>query len=139
MHDIAFDERLRADAALLRLGSKAKRARATFERARSTASRWRRRDGDTTDKVERPNRRPATLDELATRVAIQGPGALELELRQFIRYAAARGVTPLLVSVFGDPGQPDVVRQRAFGRIHAELERSPANPTRSNLNENDAA
>jgi hypothetical protein len=132
-------ERLRGDAARLRLRSTAKRARPTLERARSFANRWHRRSGNTADNVERPSRRSATLDELAERVATQGPGAVELELRQFIRYATARGVTHVLLSVLADPRQPDVARQRAFGRIHVELERSPAKPTRPNLNENDAA
>jgi hypothetical protein len=34
-----------------------------------------------------------------------------------------RGVTPLLVTILADPSQPDVARQRAFGRFLAELER----------------
>jgi hypothetical protein len=129
---------MRADAARRRLLSKAKRTRPVLERARSLANRWR-RNGATSDSGE-PVRRPlATLDELADRLATQGPDAVELELRQFIRAADVQGVTQLLLAVLTDPRQPDVARQRAFGRAHVELERLTAKAAHPNDDENDAA
>ena len=77
--------------------------------------------------------------DLAERVATQGPGAVELELRHFIRDARRRHATPLLVAILADPSQPDVARQRAFGRIRAELEQ-PLRSTSSTVpNNHDAA
>ncbi len=61
--------------------------------------------------------------KLADRLATHGPAALQSELRRLIRDARRHGVTPLLVTILADPAQPDVARQRAFGRILAELER----------------
>jgi hypothetical protein len=61
--------------------------------------------------------------DLADRVATQGPAAVEGELRGFLRDARRRNVTPVLVAILADASRPDVARQRAFGRIHAELER----------------
>jgi hypothetical protein len=133
-----YQDQLRADAARVRLRSKVSRARPLPEPLRSLAHRWRRRRGDPADDAGVTRRRPATLDDLAERVAL-GPRDVELELRQFIRYARARGATPLLVSVLADPTQPDVVRQRAFGEIHAELEHSQPTASRLYIDENDVA
>jgi hypothetical protein len=66
---------------------------------------------------------PARYAELADRLATHGPAALERELRGLIRDARRHGVTPVLVTILADPVQPDVARQRAFGRIVAELDR----------------
>jgi uncharacterized protein (DUF1330 family) len=71
--------------------------------------------------------------DLAERVATVGPAAVESELRRFLREARRQNVTHLLVAILADPSQPEVARQRAFGRIHAELEQphrsaSPAVP-----------
>jgi hypothetical protein len=60
--------------------------------------------------------------ELADRLASLGPAAVAEELSRFIEHARGRGATPLLLSILGDVGEPDVVRARAFGRIVAELE-----------------
>ena len=77
--------------------------------------------------------------DLASRVATQGPGAVEPELRHFIRDARRRHAMPLLVAILADPSQPDVARQRAFGRILAELEQ-PLRSTSSTVpNNHDAA
>ena len=62
--------------------------------------------------------------DLAEQVATVGPAAVEGELWRFIREARWRTVTPGLVVILADPNQPEVARQRAFGRIHAELERA---------------
>jgi hypothetical protein len=67
--------------------------------------------------------RSVSYAELADRVATHGPAALESELRRLIRDARRHGVTPLLLTILADPVQSDVARQRAFGRILAELER----------------
>jgi hypothetical protein len=60
--------------------------------------------------------------DLADRLASLGPAAVEEELSRFIEHARERGVTPLLLSILADGAEPDIVRQRAFGRIVAELE-----------------
>jgi hypothetical protein len=60
--------------------------------------------------------------DLAERVASQGPAAVETELRRFIREARMRHATPLLVAILADPAQPEVARQRAFGRLCAEID-----------------
>jgi hypothetical protein len=61
--------------------------------------------------------------ELADRLATHGPAALQGELCRLVRDALRHGVTPLLVAILADPRQPDVARERAFGRIVTELER----------------
>ncbi len=62
------------------------------------------------------------ITELAERVATLGPAAVEPELQRFIREARRHNATLLLVAILADRTQPEVVRQRAFGRLHAELE-----------------
>ena len=62
--------------------------------------------------------------DLAERVATEGPAAAGAELRRFIREARRRSATPLLVAILADPSQPEVARQRAFGKLHAELDRA---------------
>jgi hypothetical protein len=59
--------------------------------------------------------------DLAARLAEYGPAAVHDELARFAAHARRHGVTPLLVAVVADPTQPDVARQRAFGRIAVEL------------------
>ena len=63
------------------------------------------------------------IAELAERVATHGPAAVEPELRRFVREARRHNATLLLVAILADPNQPEVARQRAFGQLHAELER----------------
>ena len=77
--------------------------------------------------------------ELADRLATHGPAALQGELRRLIRDARRHGVTPLLVTILADPAQPDVARQRAFGRIVAELERPHKTRSHPAHTANDAA
>jgi hypothetical protein len=59
--------------------------------------------------------------ELAEGVASVGPAAGEGELLRLIGEARRRNATPLLVAILADPTEPEVARQRAFGRIHTEL------------------
>jgi hypothetical protein len=65
--------------------------------------------------------RPVPFDDLAAKLASNGPAALHDELTRFVTSAAARGATPSLLSILADESQPDVARQRAFGRIAVEL------------------
>jgi hypothetical protein len=60
--------------------------------------------------------------DLADRLASLGPAAVAEELSRFVEHASRRGATPLLLSILADGGEADVVRERAFGRIAAELE-----------------
>jgi uncharacterized protein (DUF1330 family) len=73
---------------------------------------------------------PATIRpdhaDLAERLAAHGPAAVQTELRHFLREARRRNASPVLVEVLADPGQPEVARQRAFGKLHAELEQPPS-------------
>ncbi len=73
--------------------------------------------------AEHDETQPVCYADLAETLATDGPVALHSELRSLIREARRHGVTPLLVTILADPSQPDVARQRAFGRILAELER----------------
>ena len=84
--------------------------------------------------AEHDQSQPVPYAELAERLATHGPAALDSELGRLIRDARRHGVTPLLVTILVDPTQPDVARQRAFGRILAELERpreTPPHPART--------
>jgi hypothetical protein len=71
----------------------------------------------------RPDARnaPGGIDALTHRVATDGPAAVEAELAAYARFARRRGVSPTLVDIVGDPHQPALARQRAFGRIAAAL------------------
>jgi hypothetical protein len=71
-------------------------------------------DQHTTDHTE--------FEDLAHRLAANGPAAVEHELRRFLGQARERGATPLLVAILADADEPDIVRQRAFGRILTELQ-----------------
>jgi hypothetical protein len=71
--------------------------------------------------VREPPRDTVDLDDLAYRLASRRPIELEAELARFIRHAAAAGASPLLLSILADPHQPDIVRQRAFGRVACDL------------------
>jgi hypothetical protein len=73
--------------------------------------------------AEHDQSQPVSYAELADRVATHGPAALQSELRSLIRDTRRHGVAPPLVTILVDPAQPDVARQRAFGRILVELER----------------
>jgi hypothetical protein len=59
--------------------------------------------------------------DLAERLVALGVRAAEYELVRFAAHARRQGVDPLLVSILADPTQPDVARERAFGRIAVEL------------------
>ena len=77
--------------------------------------------------------------DLAEQVATVGPAAVEGELWRFIREARRRTVTPVLVAILADPNQPEVARQRAFGRIHAELEQAQRTAPSTVPSDHDAA
>jgi hypothetical protein len=68
---------------------------------------------------------PFEFGNLAHELASHRPAAVEGELSRFIEHARRRGATPLLLSILADADQPDVVRERAFGRIVTELKSPP--------------
>jgi hypothetical protein len=76
---------------------------------------------------------PGGIEALTDRVAADGPAPVEAELASYARFARRWGANPALVDVMADPGQPAVARQRAFGRIAAEL----ANATTSTCGDGD--
>jgi hypothetical protein len=77
--------------------------------------------------------------DLADRLAAHGPGAVERELERFVGHARRQRVTPVLLSILADPDQPDVARERAFGRIAVELERVGRATSHTPIPVNDAA
>jgi hypothetical protein len=120
---------LRVDAARARLAAQARRAR----RQRSSLA-WLRRIASRRPRYSRtPSAKPAPVtpvtpmarsrpfDDLALRLASDGPAATHDDLSRFVTSAAARGASPTLLSVLADSDQPEVTRQRAFGRIAVEL------------------
>jgi hypothetical protein len=62
---------------------------------------------------------------LAERIADLGPSSLEVEVRALVRAAQRAGIEGTLLDVLADRRQPDIVRQRAFGRIVRRLARRP--------------
>jgi hypothetical protein len=68
---------------------------------------------------------PFELGDLAHKLASHRPAAVDGELSRFIEQARRRSATPLLLSILADADEPDVVRQRAFGRIVTELKSPP--------------
>jgi hypothetical protein len=64
---------------------------------------------------------PGEIQELAHQLVERGPRALEVWLAEFVRVASAEGVDPVLLAVLADRTEPDVVRQRAFGRAAVQL------------------
>jgi hypothetical protein len=64
----------------------------------------------------------AGFADLADRLATHGPRAVEGELVRLVEHARRHRVTPVLLTILADPDQPDVARERAFGRIVAALE-----------------
>ena len=65
--------------------------------------------------------RSVPLDDLALRVAADGPDANDLDLARFVASARAAGVAPVALDVLADSAAPTVVRQRAFGHVAAAL------------------
>jgi hypothetical protein len=74
-----------------------------------------------------PTTRAISFDDLAANMASNEPTAIHGELTLVIEHAAARGATPLLLSILTDEHQADVVRRRAFGRIAGQLAELPRN------------
>jgi hypothetical protein len=118
-HDLAVD------AARARLAAEARRARrhqTHIDWRRRIARRWQRlRTATTRPAPATPTARPIPFDDLAAKLTSNGPAAIHDELTRFVKFAAARGATPSLLSILAGESQPDVARQRAFGRIAAEL------------------
>jgi hypothetical protein len=68
------------------------------------------------------------LTDLAMDLAVDGFGGHEHDVRDVVRAARQRGVSPALVAVLADPGQPEVARLRAFGRVATALAEVPVAP-----------
>jgi hypothetical protein len=56
-----------------------------------------------------------------------------------LRKARRRNATPLLVAILADPTQAEVARQRAFGRINAELQQPHRSASPTVPSDHDAA
>jgi hypothetical protein len=76
--------------------------------------------------------RDSRLDLLALILADDGPAAHEATVADFIAHVRAGGLQHLALDVLADPSRPDVIRQRAFGAIHAALLAPRPGPDRSN-------
>lgn len=63
---------------------------------------------------------PTAAQQLAEAVAVDGFGAHGTALGALFAGARRQGVNPVLVAVAADPAEPDVVRQRALGRVVVE-------------------
>ena len=61
------------------------------------------------------------LTELGWDLACGGFVGREVAVRGVVRTARASGVPAGLLAVLADPGQPEVARLRAFGRVAASL------------------
>jgi hypothetical protein len=61
------------------------------------------------------------LTDLAWDLASDGFVGRENAVRQVVRTARVHGVPAALTAVLADPGQPEVARLRAFGRISTLL------------------
>jgi hypothetical protein len=135
---------LRADATHARLATHARRAR----RQRSRLD-WLRRIARPRPRYARtlparpatvtPMARPRPFDDLASRLASDGPAAMHGELIRLVEVAAARGATPSLLAILADRNQPDVARQRAFGRIAVELATPRPDSAQHRPDQSDAA
>ena len=111
---------LRVDAARARLVAEARGARTDRHpnrlRLRIGHRQWRSRTARTGVASQ-----PIPLGDLAGRLAQNGAAALEAELARFVDHARTLGASPVLLSILADREQPDVARQRAFGRIVTEI------------------
>jgi hypothetical protein len=114
------EHELRVDAARARLVADARRARNDRHpnrlRLRIGRRRWRWRTA-----VKGVAAQPIPLGDLAGRLAQHGAAALEAELARFVDRARALGASPVLLSILADRDQPDVARQRAWGRMALEI------------------
>jgi hypothetical protein len=63
----------------------------------------------------------ATLDALARQVAEEGVDSDRAQVVSVVRAAMATGASPVLAEVVTDPREPEVARQRAFGRLLGHL------------------
>ena len=65
----------------------------------------------------------STVDvaELARTSSSTGSPGTRLRSACVAQAARAQGVSPVLVDILADPGQPEVARLRAFGRVAAAL------------------
>ena len=65
----------------------------------------------------------STVDvaELARELELTGIAGHEAAIRAVAQAARAQGVSPVLVGILTDRGEPEVVRLRAFGHVAAAL------------------
>lgn len=143
LYDIARQRQaeLRAEAARHRASAAARR---TYRHTPSTSSTWARlrtalRGRTDTQPVTSPSPTSPQDAELTERMATDGPAGVDIQLRRFVRHARRRNVDPLLLDILTDQSQPDVARQRAYGRIVTELGRDRRSPSVTTSNEHDAA
>ena len=68
------------------------------------------------------------LTDLALNLAADGFDGHEQAVRNVVRSARERGVSPTLVAILADPREPEVARLRAFGRVAADLEATSTAP-----------
>lgn len=68
---------------------------------------------------------PVTLAKLAADLESGGFVGHDTAVRSVVQAARARGVSPVLVDILADPGEPEVARLRAFGRVAATLSLRP--------------
>jgi hypothetical protein len=119
-------EELRSAAERVRLDSDARRAGrdGCLKRGGFLRARLRRRHGSTAPPVTPLNvsRDRVGFAGLADGLATDQRAAAEREVARFVEHARRRGASPVLLSILDDPAEPDVARQRAFGRIAAELD-----------------
>ena len=148
MHPLILYDMARQRQAALR--AEAARHRATAAAGRSqrqappTSSRWARlrsalRGRTDAQPVTSPPPTWPQDAELTERMATDGPAGVDIQLRLFVRDARRRNVNPLLLDILTDHSQPDVARQRAYGRILTELGRDRRSPSVTTSNEHDAA
>jgi len=63
------------------------------------------------------------LDTLAHDIARYGIDRYEDEVRIFADSAFRRGIAPALAGILADTSNPSIVRERAFGRLSAAVQR----------------
>ena len=68
----------------------------------------------------------AQLSSLGDQIAHQGVASANADLGRLLRAAARVGVSHHITDVLLDPREPEVARQRAFGRVAVALQNSIA-------------
>lgn len=65
------------------------------------------------------------LDDLAHAIAHDGLAAHEKALQQIVAAARAQGLHGPALDALADPARPEVLRERAFAHVHANLRSNP--------------